>query len=96
MICSPPRRLRSVNKHPPCQERLILAAAAAVTMNLGESTCRYMLRKTCLIASMPVTSLNGSDPKVAVTYLLNKLQPLPVTTPLLLPLNPLGEPRLAA
>ena len=37
---------------------------------------------------------NGEDtPLVSVTYLLNKLQPLPVSTPLLLSLNPLLEPR---
>jgi predicted NAD/FAD-binding protein len=30
---------------------------------------------------------------VSVTYLLNRLQPLPFSTPLLLSLNPLVEPR---
>lgn len=34
-------------------------------------------------------------PAVSVTYLLNKLQPLPFTTPLLLSLNPRVEPRAA-
>jgi predicted NAD/FAD-binding protein len=39
-------------------------------------------------------SSGGADePAVAVTYLLNKLQPLPVTTPVLVSLNPLIEPR---
>jgi predicted NAD/FAD-binding protein len=32
------------------------------------------------------------DANVAVTYLLNKLQPLPFTTPLFVSLNPLAEP----
>jgi predicted NAD/FAD-binding protein len=32
-------------------------------------------------------------PSVSVTYLLNKLQPLPFTTPLLLSLNPTTEPQ---
>ena len=39
---------------------------------------------------------DGTDrgsPAVSVTYLLNKLQPLPFTTPLLLSLNPSTEPR---
>jgi predicted NAD/FAD-binding protein len=35
----------------------------------------------------------GDEPNVSVTYLLNKLQPLPFTTPLLLSLNPTTEPR---
>lgn len=39
-------------------------------------------------------SSGGADePAVAVTYLLNKLQPLPVSTPVLVSLNPLIEPR---
>jgi predicted NAD/FAD-binding protein len=35
----------------------------------------------------------GADPAVAVTYLLNKLQPLPFKSPVLVSLNPLVEPR---
>jgi len=38
-------------------------------------------------------SSGGDEPDVAVTYLLNKLQPLPFTTPLFVSLNPLTEPR---
>ncbi len=38
----------------------------------------------------------ADDPGVSVTYLLNKLQPLPFSTPLLLSLNPLLEPRANA
>jgi predicted NAD/FAD-binding protein len=34
----------------------------------------------------------GDEPGVSVTYLLNRLQPLPFRTPLLLSLNPLVEP----
>jgi predicted NAD/FAD-binding protein len=34
-----------------------------------------------------------ATPSVSVTYLLNRLQPLPFTTPLLLSLNPVTEPR---
>ena len=35
----------------------------------------------------------GREPNVSVTYLLNKLQPLPFDTPVLLTLNPITEPR---
>jgi predicted NAD/FAD-binding protein len=34
----------------------------------------------------------GAEPAVSVTYLLNKLQPLPFSTPVLLTLNPVTEP----
>jgi predicted NAD/FAD-binding protein len=34
----------------------------------------------------------GQEPNVSVTYLLNKLQPLPFGTPVLLTLNPIAEP----
>ena len=35
----------------------------------------------------------GADPNVSVTYLLNRLQPLPFDTPLMVSLNPVTEPR---
>jgi predicted NAD/FAD-binding protein len=38
-------------------------------------------------------SSGGAEPDVAVTYLLNKLQPLPFSTPVFVSLNPLIEPR---
>mgnify|MGYP001125109720 CR=1 FL=1 len=34
----------------------------------------------------------GREPNVSVTYLLNRLQPLPFATPLLVSLNPVVEP----
>jgi uncharacterized protein len=37
-------------------------------------------------------STGGAEPEVAVTYLLNKLQPLPFTSPVFVSLNPLIEP----
>jgi predicted NAD/FAD-binding protein len=38
-------------------------------------------------------SSGGAEPDVAVTYLLNKLQPLPFKSPVFVSLNPLTEPR---
>lgn len=38
-------------------------------------------------------SAGGNDPAVSVTYLLNKLQPLPFSTPVFISLNPAVEPR---
>jgi uncharacterized protein len=35
----------------------------------------------------------GKEPNVSVTYLLNKLQPLPFSTPVMVSLNPITEPR---
>lgn len=37
-------------------------------------------------------SAGGAEPQVCVHYLLNKLQPLPVTTPVIVSLNPIHEP----
>lgn len=37
-------------------------------------------------------SLSGAEPRVCVHYLLNKLQPLPFTSPVIVSLNPLHEP----
>jgi predicted NAD/FAD-binding protein len=41
-------------------------------------------------------SNGAADPQVSVTYLLNKLQPLPFRTPLFVSLNPLVEPAPAS
>lgn len=38
-------------------------------------------------------SSGGAEPEVAVTYFLNKLQPLPFESPVFVSLNPLFEPR---
>lgn len=38
-------------------------------------------------------SSGGDEPSVSVSYLLNKLQPLPVQTPVIVTLNPIAEPR---
>jgi predicted NAD/FAD-binding protein len=37
-------------------------------------------------------SLSGAEPRVCVHYLINKLQPLPFATPVIVSLNPLHEP----
>lgn len=37
-------------------------------------------------------SMNGKEPRVCVHYLINKLQPLPFKTPVIVTLNPLHEP----
>ena len=37
-------------------------------------------------------SISGAEPRVCVHYLINKLQPLPFTTPVIVSLNPLHEP----
>jgi uncharacterized protein len=54
---------------------------------------RLMPRARSVWSSWNYLSDGGDEPQVAVTYLLNKLQPLPTKTPLLLSLNPLLEPR---
>lgn len=38
-------------------------------------------------------SSGGDEPNVSVSYLLNKLQPLPVSAPVIVTLNPITEPR---
>jgi predicted NAD/FAD-binding protein len=40
-------------------------------------------------------SSGGAEPDVSVTYLLNKLQPLPFRSPVFVSLNPLLEPEPA-
>jgi predicted NAD/FAD-binding protein len=52
-----------------------------------------MPRLRSVWSSWNYLSDGGDDPAVSVSYLLNRLQPLPFTTPLILTLNPLVEPR---
>jgi predicted NAD/FAD-binding protein len=54
---------------------------------------RLMPIKRRVWSSWNYLSAGGNEPAVSVTYLLNRLQPLPFSTPLLLSLNPLVEPR---
>jgi predicted NAD/FAD-binding protein len=52
-----------------------------------------MPRLRSVWSSWNYLSDGGDEPAVSVSYLLNRLQPLPFTTPLMLTLNPLVEPR---
>jgi predicted NAD/FAD-binding protein len=53
---------------------------------------RLMPRLRSVWSSWNYLSDGGDEPDVSVTYLLNKLQPLPFETPVLVSLNPLVEP----
>jgi predicted NAD/FAD-binding protein len=54
---------------------------------------RLMPRERRVWSSWNYMSEGGAEPAVSVTYLMNKLQPLPFRTPLFVSLNPLTEPR---
>ncbi len=54
---------------------------------------RLMPRSRKVWSAWNYLSAGGDNPDVAVTYLLNKLQPLPFTSPVFVSLNPLLEPR---
>jgi predicted NAD/FAD-binding protein len=56
---------------------------------------RLMPRLRSVWSSWNYLSDGGDEPNVSVTYLLNKLQPLPFSTPVLVSLNPLVEPEPA-
>ncbi len=53
---------------------------------------RLMPRLRSVWSSWNYLSDGGDAPSVSVTYLLNKLQPLPFSTPVFVSLNPLREP----
>lgn len=54
---------------------------------------RLMPRSRKVWSAWNYLSAGGNSPDVAVTYLLNKLQPLPFKSPVFVSLNPLIEPR---
>jgi predicted NAD/FAD-binding protein len=87
-------------------QSLRLLADASVDERAVLAACRYQPNRALLHTDtrlLPQTqavwsawnymSDGGDEPNVSVTYLLNKLQPLPFATPLLLSLNPTTEPR---
>jgi predicted NAD/FAD-binding protein len=87
------------------QSLKLLADATADEHSLL-AACRYQRNRTLLHTDrrlLPQTEAvwsawnylsDGADaPQVSVSYLLNKLQPLPFTTPLVVTLNPQTEPR---
>ncbi len=51
-----------------------------------------MPRLRSVWSSWNYMSDGGEEPNVSVTYLLNKLQPLPFATPVMVSLNPIAEP----
>ena len=53
---------------------------------------RLMPRQQQLWSSWNYLSDGGEEPSVSVTYWLNRLQPLPVATPVFVSLNPITEP----
>jgi predicted NAD/FAD-binding protein len=57
---------------------------------------RLMPRLREVWSSWNYMSNGAADPAVSVTYLLNKLQPLPFSTPLFVSLNPLVDPAPAS
>jgi len=57
---------------------------------------RLMPRLRKVWSSWNYMSNGAADPAVSVTYLLNKLQPLPFRTPLFVSLNPLVDPAPAS
>ena len=55
-----------------------------------DATCLPQARKAW--SAWNYQSENGREPKVCVHYLLNQLQPLPFSTPLIVSLNPIDTP----
>ena len=74
-------------------ERTLLAGARyQPNRAVLHTDARLMPQLRKVWSSWNYLSDGGADPAVSVTYLLNKLQPLPFRTPLFVSLNPLVEP----
>ena len=74
-------------------ERLLLAGARyQPNRALLHTDTRLMPLLRSVWSSWNYLSDGGAEPDVSVTYLLNKLQPLPFRSPVFVSLNPLVEP----
>ncbi len=78
---------------PSTAEREVLSAVAyQPNRAILHTDTQLMPHERRVWSSWNYLSDGGNEPSVSVTYLLNRLQPLPFSTPLLLSLNPLREP----
>ena len=74
-------------------ERAVLSAVAYQPNHAvlhTDASCLPQRRKTW--SAWNYESAGSAEPRVCVHYLLNKLQPLPVKTPVIVSLNPIREP----
>jgi predicted NAD/FAD-binding protein len=74
------------------ERRLLAAARYQPNRAVLHTDPRLMPQLRKVWSSWNYMSDGGADPAVSVTYLLNKLQPLPFRTPVFLSLNPIVEP----
>jgi len=72
--------------------RLLAGACYQSNRALLHTDARLMPQSRQVWSSWNYMSDGGDEPSVSVSYLLNRLQPLPFRTPLFLSLNPLVEP----
>jgi predicted NAD/FAD-binding protein len=73
-------------------ERLLLGGRYQPNRAVLHTDPRLMPRLRKVWSSWNYLSDGKADPAVSVTYLLNKLQPLPFRTPVFVSLNPIIEP----
>jgi len=74
------------------ERRLLSGARYQPNRAVLHTDHRLMPRLRAVWSSWNYLSDGGDEPTVSVTYLLNKLQPLPFRTPVFVSLNPLIEP----
>ena len=74
------------------ERRLLAAARYQPNRAVLQTDPRLMPQLRRVWSSWNYLSDGGADPAVSVTYLLNKLQPLPFRTPVFVSLNPIVEP----
>jgi len=74
------------------EQRLLAGACYQPNRAVLHTDARLMPRLRAVWSSWNYISDGAADPAVSVTYLLNKLQPLPFRTPVFVSLNPLVEP----
>jgi len=74
------------------ERRLLAAARYQPNRAVLHTDPRLMPQLRRVWSSWNYLSDGGADPAVSVTYLLNKLQPLPFRTPVFVSLNPIVEP----
>lgn len=74
------------------ERRLLSGALYQPNRAVLHTDPRLMPQSRKVWSSWNYLSNGGADPDVSVTYLLNKLQPLPFRSPVFVSLNPLVEP----
>lgn len=90
--CHSDQTLRLLDDASATEKQLLSAIRYQPNRAVLHTDARFLPEHKKAWSAWNYQSENGSEPRVCVHYLINQLQPLPFTTPVIVTLNPIEEP----